>query len=94
MPDISVIIPAYREEKVIYGVVEKVRQVMDATGQSYEIIVVDDGSDDKTAAEAQKGSRSPSYATTGAKAGINALQRSPQTRPALRVCQARHCGYE
>ena len=54
MPDISVIIPAYREEKVIGGVVEKVRRVMDATGQSYEIIVVDDGSDDGTAAEAKK----------------------------------------
>ena len=54
MPDISVIIPAYREEKVIGGVVQKVRQVIDATGKSYEIIVVDDGSDDGTAAEAQK----------------------------------------
>jgi glycosyltransferase involved in cell wall biosynthesis len=53
MPDISVIIPAYREEKVIGGVVEKVRWVMDATGRNHEIIVVDDGSDDETAAEAQ-----------------------------------------
>src|SRR4030042_700580 len=54
MPDISVIIPVYREEKVIGGVVEKVRRVMDATAQSYEILVADDGSDDETAAEAQK----------------------------------------
>lgn len=54
MPDISVIIPAYCEEKVIGGVVEKVRRVMDATGKSHEILVVNDGSDDKTAAEAQK----------------------------------------
>jgi len=52
--DISVIIPAYREEKVIYGVVEKVCRVMDTTAKSYEIIVVNDGSDDETAAEAQK----------------------------------------
>jgi glycosyltransferase involved in cell wall biosynthesis len=52
MIDISVIIPTYREEKVIGGVVEKVRRVMEATGKTHEIIVVDDGSDDETAAEA------------------------------------------
>jgi glycosyltransferase involved in cell wall biosynthesis len=54
MPDITVIIPVYREEKVIGGVIEKVRRIMDATGQSHEIIVVDDGSDDETAAAANK----------------------------------------
>jgi len=53
MPDISVIIPAYREEKVIGGVIENVRRVMEATGKTYEILVVDDGSDDGTAAAAQ-----------------------------------------
>jgi len=54
MTDISVIIPAYREEKIIGAVVEKVRQVLEKTGQSYEIIVVNDGSDDATAREAEK----------------------------------------
>ncbi len=54
MLDISVIIPSYREEKVIGGIVSNVRRVMDTTGQSHEIIVVNDGSDDGTAAEAQK----------------------------------------
>jgi glycosyltransferase involved in cell wall biosynthesis len=54
MIDISVIIPAYREEKVIGGVVEKVRRVMEAAGKSHEILVVDDGSDDETATAAQK----------------------------------------
>ncbi|MBW2599675.1 MAG: glycosyltransferase family 2 protein, partial [Deltaproteobacteria bacterium] len=53
MPDISIIIPAYREEKVIPNVVGGIRRVMDATGRNYEIIVIDDGSDDKTAAEAE-----------------------------------------
>jgi glycosyltransferase involved in cell wall biosynthesis len=53
MIDVSVIIPAYREEKVIGGVVEKVRRVMEATGKTHEIIVVDDGSDDETAAAAR-----------------------------------------
>lgn len=54
MPDISVIIPAYCEEKVIGDIVAKVRRVMEATGQSHEIIVVNDASVDKTADEAQK----------------------------------------
>ncbi|HOO90597.1 MAG TPA: glycosyltransferase family 2 protein, partial [Syntrophales bacterium] len=54
MPDISLIIPVYREEKVISDVVQRVRRVMDAMNRDYEIIVVDDGSDDATAAEASK----------------------------------------
>jgi glycosyltransferase involved in cell wall biosynthesis len=47
---ISVVIPAYREEKAIAGVLDKLRQmeIFD------EIIVVDDGSDDGTAAVAQQ----------------------------------------
>jgi glycosyltransferase involved in cell wall biosynthesis len=53
MIDISVIIPTYREEKVIGGVVERVRRAMDATGKTHEIIVVNDGSDDETAVAAQ-----------------------------------------
>ena len=54
MPDISIIIPAYREGKAIFGVVEETRRVMDTTNLSYEILVVDDGSDDETAGEAQR----------------------------------------
>ncbi|MCX5839643.1 MAG: glycosyltransferase family 2 protein [Deltaproteobacteria bacterium] len=50
----SIIIPAYREGKGICAVVEGVSRVMDKTGQTYEIIVVNDGSDDETAAEVQK----------------------------------------
>jgi glycosyltransferase involved in cell wall biosynthesis len=52
-PTVSIIIPAYSEGKGIRAVVEGVRRVMDATSQTYEIIVVNDGSDDKTAEEAQ-----------------------------------------
>lgn len=51
--DISVIIPVYREEKVIGSVIERVRRVMDSTGKTHEILVVDDGSDDETAAAAR-----------------------------------------
>jgi len=54
VPDISIVIPAYREEGGIFGVVEETRRVMNATGRSYEILVVDDGSDDGTSAEAQR----------------------------------------
>jgi len=54
VPEISIVIPAYREGEGIFGVVEETRRVMDATGRSYEILVVDDGSDDGTAAEAHR----------------------------------------
>ena len=54
MPEISIIIPAYREEKVIGTVVSGIRGVMDELGRSYEILVINDGSDDDTAAEAEK----------------------------------------
>lgn len=53
-PEISIIIPAFREEKSIAIVVEKVRQVMDGLNRHYEIIVVDDGSDDETAKKAKE----------------------------------------
>jgi len=52
-PEISIIIPAYREEKSIAIVVEKVRQVMDGLDRPYEIIVVNDGSNDETAKKAK-----------------------------------------
>lgn len=48
-PLISVIMPAYYEEAVIASVIHRVRQVLDSLGQAYEIIVVDDGSQDDTA---------------------------------------------
>ena len=54
MSEISIIIPAYEEEAVIERVVEKVRAVMDERGRAYEILVVDDGSQDQTAAKAQQ----------------------------------------
>jgi glycosyltransferase involved in cell wall biosynthesis len=45
---ISVIIPAYNEEKAIGNVIEETIQIMDSLGLPYEIIVVDDGSTDRT----------------------------------------------
>jgi glycosyltransferase involved in cell wall biosynthesis len=51
---ISVIVPAYREAGVIGDVVEGIHQVMDKIGREYEVIVVDDGSDDGTAEKAKE----------------------------------------
>lgn len=48
---ISIVIPAYNEEKSIAGTVEKTHAVFSSfPGLPFEIIVVDDGSTDKTAA--------------------------------------------
>ncbi|MHA1834062.1 MAG: glycosyltransferase family 2 protein [Candidatus Baldrarchaeia archaeon] len=45
---ISVVIPAYNEEKTIEEVLSKTISVMESMGKPYEIIVVDDGSTDNT----------------------------------------------
>lgn len=46
---ISVIIPAYNEEKRIYSTLLKIKSYLSKNGYLFEIIVVDDGSRDKTA---------------------------------------------
>jgi len=51
---ISLVIPAYNEEKTIGNVLEQTIQVMDALGMPYEVIVVDDGSSDRTKEMASK----------------------------------------
>lgn len=50
---LSVVIPAFNEERAVRATVQEVRDAMEATGIPYEIIVVDDGSQDKTRAEAE-----------------------------------------
>ncbi|MFH1172022.1 MAG: glycosyltransferase family 2 protein, partial [Nanoarchaeota archaeon] len=49
MTMISVVIPAYNEEQAIEEVMNRLKKTMDSTKQKYEIIVVNDGSKDKTA---------------------------------------------
>ncbi|MBM3279374.1 MAG: glycosyltransferase family 2 protein [Candidatus Handelsmanbacteria bacterium] len=51
---ISLVIPAYREELAIAGVIEEYRQKLESLGYPYEIIVVDDASPDRTAELAMK----------------------------------------
>ncbi len=45
---ISIIIPAYNEEKSIVSVLKEIEDVMSLSSLNYEIIVVNDGSTDKT----------------------------------------------
>lgn len=47
--DLSVIIPAYNEEKSIPEVLHQVQEVLDVLDTTYEILVINDGSDDRTA---------------------------------------------
>ena len=44
--DISVIVPAYNERESLPELTSWIRRVMDANGFSFEVIIVDDGSDD------------------------------------------------
>ncbi|WP_342438266.1 glycosyltransferase family 2 protein [Paenibacillus sp. FSL L8-0436] len=45
----SVIVPMYNEEEVIQYTYERLKQVMDECGDTYELIFVNDGSRDRTA---------------------------------------------
>src|SRR3989344_8203988 len=45
---ILVSIPAYNEEETLGGVIDHIKQAMDSHKYTYKILVVDDGSRDKT----------------------------------------------
>ena len=47
-PEISVIIPAYNEEALILSTLDCLHSYLSARSQTFEVIVVDDGSQDKT----------------------------------------------
>jgi glycosyltransferase involved in cell wall biosynthesis len=49
---VSVVIPAYNEEAGVCSQVESVRRVLNSHGIAHEILVVDDGSEDRTAEQA------------------------------------------
>jgi len=50
VPEISVIVPVYDEEENVLPLVEELGRVLDGLGRSAEILIVDDGSTDRTAA--------------------------------------------
>ena len=45
-PIFSIIAPVYNENEVLPELVTRVREVMDTTGESWELVLVDDGSTD------------------------------------------------
>lgn len=47
-PRISVVIPLYNEEESIPHLRTALHEALDSSGYSYEIIIVDDGSKDKS----------------------------------------------
>ena len=49
-PVLSVVVPMYNEEAVIPAFVERLRPVLDGLALPYEVVAVDDGSADRTAA--------------------------------------------
>ena len=52
-PDLSVIVPAYNEEVLIVSTLDCLKAHLAARPETYEIIVVDDGSQDQTSARVQ-----------------------------------------
>lgn len=54
MPEISVIVPLYNEELVIEEMYRQLTGVMRGSGEDYEIIMVNDGSVDKTVSMARE----------------------------------------
>lgn len=46
---VSIVVPAYNEEEAIAGDLEAILEVMDSSSWEYEVIVVNDGSTDRTA---------------------------------------------
>ena len=54
MPELSIIIPAYNEESRLPATLDSVHEFLEQHGKSFEIVVVDDGSHDRTADVVQR----------------------------------------
>lgn len=48
-PTLSIIAPVYNEEPVLHELHRRIREVMDATGETWELVLVNDGSRDRSA---------------------------------------------
>jgi glycosyltransferase involved in cell wall biosynthesis len=51
--DVAIVIPAYNEAGGVGGIVKRVRSALLATPYAFDVVVVDDGSTDETAREAE-----------------------------------------
>jgi len=49
-PELSVVVPAYNEERRLPITLENIIPFLEASGRSFEVILVDDGSTDRTLA--------------------------------------------
>lgn len=58
-PFLSIIVPAYNEEPRVPATIRRIEDFMAGWGRSWELIVVDDGSKDRTVEVAQAAMRSP-----------------------------------
>ena len=56
-PQLSVVIPAFNEERRLPATLARLQAYLDARGGSYEVLVVDDGSQDRTAGVAHAGGK-------------------------------------
>ncbi len=54
MVDYSVVVPLYNEEEVLPETYRRLKAVMDSVGGTYEVVMINDGSRDKTAAMARE----------------------------------------
>jgi glycosyltransferase involved in cell wall biosynthesis len=60
--EISIILPAFQEEQGISPLLDRIGAVMEPLGRSWEVLVIDDGSTDETAARArERGARVVSH---------------------------------
>ena len=53
-PVLSVVVPLYNEQEVIDETYKRLTETLDSTGESWEVIFVNDGSTDSTGALAHK----------------------------------------
>src|SRR5260221_12380917 len=53
VPDLSIIIPSYNEELRLPATLERIAEYLSTSGRNAEVLVVDDGSKDGTAAVAE-----------------------------------------
>ncbi len=58
VPELSVVVPMFNEEQALPLLVARLRPVLDRIGCTYEVLAVDDGSEDLTPALLQKEHRS------------------------------------